>query len=68
MTKFKILKNSYANIKENFIHIITEEEQLINKLIKEVESVPENERTYYTEEEFWKLIEEMEIKKYGHSV
>ena len=68
MMKLKILKNSYSKLKENFIYIIKQEDQYINKLIEEVESIPEQERIYYTEKEFWRLIEEMEIEKYGHPI
>lgn len=71
MIKFRTLKNSYLKLKENFTHTITGEEALnryIEELIDEVESVPEEERVYYTQEEFWKLVEEMEIKEYGHPI
>ena len=68
MMKLKTLKNSYSKLKENFIYIIKQEDQYINKLIEEVESIPEQERIYYTEKEFWRLIEKMEIEKYGHPI
>lgn len=71
MIKFRTLKNSYAKLKENFTHTITEEEALnryMIQLIDEVESVPEEKRVYYTEEEFWNLIEEMEIEEYGEPI
>ena len=62
------LKNTYTRLRKNFIHIITQEDKYINKLIEEVESIPEQERIYFTEKEFWKLIEEMEIERYGHPI
>ena len=65
----KKLKNSFSRKKLSFTHIITNEEALeryMIKLIDEVESVPEEERVYYTPEEFWKRVEEREIKKYGY--
>lgn len=71
MVKFRTLKNSYLKSKENYTHEITEEEALnryMVELIQEVESVPEGERVYYTEEEFWKLIEEMEKEDYGEAI
>lgn len=71
MVKFKTIKNSFSNMKAKFTHTITQEEALekyMNQLIDEVESVPENERVYYTEEEFWKRIEEREIQTYGHAI
>ena len=71
MIKFRKLKNTYVNSKENFTHI-TSKEEIMNrymiKLIDEVESVPEEERIYYTHEEFWKMVEEKEIEKYGHVI
>ena len=71
MFKFKTLKNSYLKIKENYTHTITEEEALnryMIKLIDEVESEPKEGKVYYTHEEFWKMVEEMEIEKYGHAI
>lgn len=68
MVKLRTLKNSYSKLRENFICIIKEEDKYINKLIEEIESIPETERIYYTEKEFWRLIEEMEIEKYGHPI
>lgn len=43
-------------------------EQYMIKLIEEVESIPKEERIYYTEEEFWKRVEEREAKKYGRAI
>ena len=43
-------------------------EQYMIKLIDEVESIPEEKRVYYTEEEFWKRVEEREAKKYGKAI
>ena len=43
-------------------------EQYMIKLIDEVESIPEEKRVYYTEEEFWKRVEEREAKKYGRAI
>jgi len=40
----------------------------MNMLINEVESVPEEERVYYTHEEFWKMVREKEIERYGHPI
>lgn len=71
MMKFRTLKNSYAKLKENFTHTITQEEAVnryMIQLINEVESVPEEERVYYTHDEFWKMVEEMEIQRYGHPI
>lgn len=71
MIKFRTLKNSYMNFEKKFTHIITEKEALnryMIKLIDEVESIPEEERVYYTHEEFWKMVEEREIARYGHAI
>ena len=71
MIKFRTLKNSYLKIKENFTHITSKEETMnryMIELIDEVENIPEEERTYYTHEEFWKMVEEKEIEKYGHVI
>lgn len=71
MIKFRTLKNSYSKLKENFTHVITEEEALnryMCQLIDEVESVPKEERVYYTHEEFWRMVREMEIERYGHPI
>jgi len=71
MIKIKTLKNSYSKLKERFTHTITEEEALnkyMMQLIEEVESVPEEDKVYYTHEEFWKMVEEMEIEEYGHPI
>ena len=70
MIKLRTLKNSYSRLKETFTQIITQEEvdKYITQLIYEVESVPEEERVYYTHEEFWKMVKEMEIKRYGHPI
>lgn len=43
-------------------------EQYMIKLIDEVESIPEEKRIYYTEEEFWKRVKEREAKKYGKAI
>ena len=51
--------------------IILDEEDLeeyMIKLIDEVESIPEEKKIYYTEEEFWKRVEEREAKKYGRAI
>ena len=71
MMKLRTLKNSYARLKEKFTKIVTEEEILnkyMNMLIDEVENVPEEERIYYTHEEFWKMVTEKEIERYGHPI
>ena len=71
MMKFRTLKNSHLKLKGNYTHTISEEESLnkyIIQLIDEVESEPEEERIYYTPEEFWKLVAEMEIERYGHPI
>lgn len=68
MVKIRNIRNSYLKGKGRYIRVMTEEEAYMIKLIDEVESVPEKERVYYTEEEFWKLIEEMEIEEYGEPV
>lgn len=71
MIKFRKLKNTYVNSKENFTHITSKEEAMnryMIELIDEVENIPEEERIYYTHEEFWKMVEEKEIEKYGHVI
>lgn len=71
MIKLRTLKNSYSKLKESFTHIKTQEEALVrymNLLINEVENEPEEERVYYTHEEFWKMVEEKEIERYGHPI
>ena len=55
MVKFKILKNSYAKIKENFTHVITQEEALVrymNLLIDEAEEDLKNGAELITLEEW----------------
>lgn len=42
MMKFRTLKNSYANIKENFIHEITEEDALNKYMVQLIEEAEEN--------------------------
>lgn len=67
--KTKLIKNSYSKIKYNKeINKNKNLEMYIIKLIDEVEDIPKNERLYYTMEELWKKVEEMEIKKYGHKI
>ncbi len=71
MIKFRTIKNSFSNVKVKYMHKITEEEALeryMIQLIDEIESIPENERVYYTEEEFWKRVEEREIEQYGQTI
>ena len=71
MIKLRTIKNSFSNIKSKYMHTITEKdglERYMIHLIDEVESVPENERIYYTDEEFWKMVEEREIERYGHRI
>lgn len=68
MIKVRDIRNSYVKGKGRYIRIMSEEEAYMLKLIDEVESIPESERIYYTEEEFWKLIEEMETEEYGEPV
>ena len=67
--KTKLIKNSYSKTKYNKeINKNKKLEMYINKLIDEVEDIPKNERLYYTMEELWKKVEEMEIKKFGHKI
>ena len=71
MIKIRMLKNSYLKLKQNYTHTITEEEALnkyMMQLIDEVENEPEEDRVYYTSEEFWKLVEDMEIERHGHAI
>ena len=69
MLKTKLIKNSYSKTKYNKeINKNKNLEMYIIKLIDEVEDIPKNERLYYTMEELWKKVEEMEIKKFGHKI
>lgn len=71
MLKLKTLKNSYLNLKENFTHTITEEEieeRYLSKILDETIENIKNEGVFYTEEEFWKIVEEMEIEEYGEPI
>ena len=44
MIKFRTLKNSYARLKENFTHIITEEEALNRYMVQLIDEAEENLR------------------------
>jgi len=44
MVKFRILKNSYAKLKENFTHIIKEEEALNRYMIQLINEAEEDLR------------------------
>lgn len=44
MVKFRILKNSYVKLKENFTHIITEEEALNRYMIQLINEAEEDLR------------------------
>ena len=71
MIKMRTIKNSYLTLKENYTHKITEKEAFNHymlQLIEEVESIPKEERVYYTAKEFWKMVEEKEIERYGHKI
>lgn len=68
MVKFRTLKNSYAKLKENFTKTLTEDEYVSNILEEAVEKLNSGKAVFYTEEEFWKLIEEMEMEEYGESI
>ena len=68
MIKFRTLKNSYAKLRENFTRINVEEKYVQDILEEAVEKINSGTAVFYTEEEFWKLIEEMEIEEYGESI
>ena len=42
MIKFRTLKNSYAKLKENFTHTITQEEALNRYMVQLIEEAEEN--------------------------
>jgi len=44
MVKFRTLKNSYAKLKENFTHTITQEEALNRYMVQLIEEAEENLR------------------------
>jgi len=44
MIKFRSLKNSYSKLKENFTHIITEDEALNRYMVQLIEEAEENLR------------------------
>ena len=44
MIRLRTLKNSYAKLKENFTHIITEEEALNRYMVQLIEEAEENLR------------------------
>lgn len=62
MLKFRNIKNSYANLKSRCFQR-TEEDKYCIKMLEEALNNPD--QTTYTEEEFWKIVEEMEIETYG---
>ena len=68
MIKFRTLKNSYAKLKKNFTSLDTEEKYVLDILEEAVEKLNSGKAVFYTEEEFWKLIAEMEIKEYGEPI
>ena len=68
MMKFRTLKNSYARLREKFTRTLTEDEYVSNILEEAVEKLNSGKAVFYTEEEFWKLIEEMEMKEYGEPI
>lgn len=63
MVKFRTLKNSYAKLKENFTHIITEEEaqeRFLTKILDE--AIEEFEKDGRQTISFEEWIEEMRIE------
>lgn len=68
MVKLKTLKNSYKKIKENFTKIITEDKYVLNILEEAVEKLNSGKAEFYTEEEFWNLIDKMEMEEYGEHI
>lgn len=68
MIKFRTLKNSYAKLKENFTHTITEEEYLTEVLEEAVEKLNSGKAVFYSHEEFWKLIKEEANEKYDEKI
>ena len=66
--KFRTLKNSCAKLKKNLIYLNAEEKYVLDILEEAVEKLNSGKAVFYTEEKFWKLIEEMEIKEYGESI
>ena len=68
MIKLRTLKNSCAKLKENFTSANVEENYVYEILNEAVEKLNSGKAVFYTEEEFWKLIEQMEIEEYGESI
>ena len=64
MVKFRTLKNSYAKLKENFTKTITEEKYMSDILEEAVEKLNSGKAVFYTHEEFWKLVREIEADNY----
>jgi len=68
MIKFRTLKNSYAKSKENFTSANGEEKYVYAILEKAVEKLNSGKAVFYTEEEFWNIIQEMEMEEYGEPI
>ena len=68
MIKSRTLKNSYSKLKENFTNANTEEKYVYDILEETVEKLNSGKAVFYTHEEFWKLIKEMEVEDYRREV
>ena len=68
MIKLRTLKNSYSRLKESFTKTLTEEEYVFNILEKAVEKLNSGKAVFYTHEEFWKLVRQMEVDDYKKEV
>lgn len=68
MVKFRTLKNSYAKLKENYTHNMTEEEYLTQILDEAVEKLNSGKAVFYEHDEFWKLIREEASEKYDEKI
>ena len=68
MMKFKILKNSYSKLKENFTSVNIEEKYVYDILEEAVEKLNSGKAVFYTHEEFWRMVREKEEEDYRKEV
>ena len=66
--KFRILKNSYARLREKFTRTLTEDEYVSNILEEAVEKLNSGKAVFYTHEEFWRMVREKEAESYRKEV
>ena len=62
----KKIKNTFLTLPKGKRYERDEEEAYMVKMLDE--ALADSNPIYYTEEEFWKLVEEREIEKYGEAI